>query len=293
MRGNTKLDLLVNSSQYGNCLLMAHDCVINLQQALLDAGMLFHALRVELATDNFHQNPKSAREYHCITMVPLGDIWAQPASSYRFTYFAQGDARLLVWYGMDNTASHSVLEHPESKGDFNYNDQFMSVEDGIAGAIENLAWPSDGYQVWDRKPDNGVYHFAMEDGSGRYVVETARLILGFIQREISLENISYGDWLLQPQNKHLLGRLRDRKGFSMQHGVSHDSNGAMPITVSYVLDLGTPVEKYTKRVTESLELMAELCEVLGMPEGEFSRISKVMLEVYRATEQGAKEGAET
>ncbi|KAH7084431.1 hypothetical protein FB567DRAFT_593901 [Paraphoma chrysanthemicola] len=128
----------------------------------------------------------------------------------------------------------------------------------------------------------------MEDGSGRYVVETARLFLGFIDRDNSLVNIPYGSWLLQPQNKHLLGRLRDRKGFSMQHGVSQDSNGAMPETVSYVLVLGNPVEKYTKRVTESLELMAALCEALGMPEGEFSRITEVMLEVFRATGQGRK-----
>jgi hypothetical protein len=318
--GNSNLDLMIDSSPYGNCLFMAYDCFMNFREALNIAGLQAYADRVEFATDNFNQNPKSARHYHCIAMlrlwdqcivldpvahgyaikVRLGHIWATPSSTFRLAYFAQNDARLLVEYGMDDGEAYNVLQHPESR-EFNYNDPFLPIKNGITGAIENLAWPSDSYlgrlpsrrcvwlqQVWDGKPSEGVGCLAMKDDSGRYVVETGRLFIDLIEREVTLEDIPYGDWLARPENKYFMRRLRNRNGFSLQTGTCAYRAGEAPATVEYTLDLGTPVDGFSKRVSESLQFFNELCEALGMSKGEFLRMTDVMLEAWKEVDKDQK-----
>ncbi|KAF2027094.1 hypothetical protein EK21DRAFT_72846, partial [Setomelanomma holmii] len=316
---------LIQKYTYGNCLFMANDCIRYFKHHLRKNGLGGYAAHVELATDNFKQKAKSSREYHCVAMlrlpdfcivldpvahgyaikVPLGGIAAGGTCGFQFAYFTPPeppDARILVWYGMPENEAYNVLDHPAPKGKFTYNDLFMPITDGIAGGIEKLAWPSDSYidklpsrrcvwmrQIWDKKPAENMNAFAMEDGSGRRVVETARIFFDLRERQICLEFIPYGDWLAQAEQAYFLRRLRNRNGFQLQNG-TYDRRDPEPTMVYYQLDLGTPRGKFSANVQKSLEFCNELVEALGMPEGEFLRMTEVMLEAWEEDRGQLKTG---
>lgn len=300
--------LLLTDTPYGNCLTMAANCYRSFEKALLaeiDPELARYASQVQLATNNFLQRPESSREHHCVVMlslwdhfiildpvahgyaikVPVGQMWYDSVALFSFIYIAISNARLLVSYGLNGL--YNSLDCPQSEGKFTYNDQFTPVEGGFTGAIANLAWPSDSYvsrlpsrqtiwiqSIWDRKSPNKVRSVALQDSSRQYLVNNAYLRVDFTRRELSLDNISITGWLNRPENKQIAKRLRSRSG----HMTSAEIDSEF---VRCFVNPKRATGHLTKLLTQHLQFMSELCEALGLPQGELERIANVMLEVWR------------
>jgi hypothetical protein len=310
------LTVAADMAPFGNCLFQAHACVQGLRNAIKAEGnpdMLPYVHRVELATDNLAQKATGHSNYHCIAVVrlwdhcivmdpiafgyavrvPLGQISrSEPSSSFRFCYVAVGSARLLVEY--DSKDAYRKIPHPQSEGLFKYNDPFVSIHGGLAGGVVNLAWPSDSryqglptrrclwlQQAWNRKPSTaGMFHFALRDGSNKYMVDTGMLVVEYEHRELCMSNIPYGDWLTRPENAKFLRSIRQRNGFAL-----FDNN-----TAEWTLKLDSSEGKFDRRVLERLEFMDELCTALGLQKGLVRDIANAMLERWQEPKQPAKQG---
>jgi hypothetical protein len=292
---------------FQNCLLMANACAEALRAALLAKHRPTTARYVEVATDNWNQRPNSAREYHCLVMVrlpecciiidpvfhhyafrvPLGEVFTVPwPDTYTLCYVAFGDTRLLVHC----EESHNALEHPLTKRlGITYGDPFRSVVGGFKGGIANLAYPTDAYigqvpskrsiaveAVWDHKPTTEIDYSALDDGSGRVLLEVCRISIDFREHELCIGWIPV-EWLAWKENTSLKRRLQRRNG-------SYVTAEYHPLFEWFQDSLATykdVQQGFTQRTMKTLKFMEELCVALGMPKGELLRIANVMLEVWQ------------
>ncbi|KAJ4363873.1 hypothetical protein N0V95_000943 [Ascochyta clinopodiicola] len=299
-------DLAASMHPFGNCLTMGSECAEELRTALEVEGPEYaeYVSRVQFVTNNWNQHARSAREYHCMVIirlptqcivvdavncdtafaVPLGEMCVQPGCpSIGLVYVASGDARLLVECGPVSPCY--TLARPYSHGEFEYDDPYSDIKDGLVGGVENLAYPSKNYhvrgklpsrcstfvhQVWEQKPS--FDHTDLATGTG-FAVETCLIRVNFAKRKITVELIPYTDWLMRPENAELLERLR-RRG-----EVNLSKDGETFANVKVDLD-GQGTHGFDAKTAQSLELLDVVCGKLGMPEGEISRIAGVMQEVW-------------
>jgi hypothetical protein len=280
---------------FRNCLFMANECVLSLQAALrAEQNPIYYeyADRVWLATDNWHQRPKSAWEYHCIAMLqlrdhciimdpfahtgaiklPVGEVTELPMASYfKFVYVAVGNVRLLVnYHGTDlddDDESYSTLSQSTSAGCFSYGDLFRPIRGGFEGGVVNMAWPCDRYlgrsssrrfiriqQPWDDKGDRFT---------------GADLYIDVINRRLTLNSISE-EWLNRRENASILGILHGLKN------IEFEADGS-----SLMLDMSGVQQKFNKNMTKKLKVFDRLCTALGLPQGELTKIANVIREFWR------------
>ncbi|KAF1944330.1 hypothetical protein EJ02DRAFT_481849 [Clathrospora elynae] len=248
---------------------MANACAEALRALLPEVDMPVAARSVQVATHNWHQNPRSSRRYHCITMVRLPDccIIIDPVAHYAIIV----PLVLLRRSGRCTTFGNNVV---------------CGFEGGIEGGIENLVFPTDSYlgviprkravlvdDVWDWAPTAAITHFPLQNGSGHFVVETCSLHMCFNENSISIEYKSR-EWLARKENSTLLRRLDGNKNYSisMEHDLVHG------VYTVYLTTYADTQEGYVKRVTDALPFMEELCVALGLPKGKLFRITDDMLD---------------
>ncbi|KAH6629664.1 hypothetical protein C7974DRAFT_376474 [Boeremia exigua] len=311
--------LITSMNPFGNCLTMAYECYEELRTALASEGPDYAKCvdRVQFVTNNWKQRATSARDYHCITIVrlsthcivvdavaigaafavPLGELFKSPGcSSQGFVYVASGDARLLVEY--EPNAPCYNLARPQSKDVFEYDDPYADVQGGLEGAVQDLAFPSVDWhmqgklpsrrkimihQTWDRKPTIDKASFEELEGGNKVVVETAQIRVNFHKRKITVKYIPYADWRKRTQNAALFRRLRECSEFTLPKG------GQAFAKFKILFEQGT--DGFDEQTVQSLTLMDEMCEQLGMPKGEVLRIANVMLEVWAEHGKGAAKQA--
>ena len=195
---------------FGNCLWMNDACATALKAAVRADPNRVRELekRIQIATDNWFQNPRSSREYHCYAMInlsecsivldpvahhaaikiPFGQITQLPNTNYMYTYITVGTTRVLVdYHAKDSEKGYSVLQHPQSTGKFNYSDPFTPVVGGFAGGIANLAWPTDSY--YGKIPSRRIIFVRQPwDGIGP-IPDPAFVHVDSIKRELSPSHI--------------------------------------------------------------------------------------------------------
>lgn len=285
---------------FQNCFYMASDCSELLRSYLRSrADLSQYESCVMLATNRWTQRATSARQYHCIMMLPLPKacIIIDPVvSSYairvpvntiwdtgfnKFCYAALDDVRFLVNIGQDQTP---MLTHPETGEELGHGDPFRSIVDGFEGGIKNLAYPSDNYRgrtpsnrcifmydVWDTQPTSDIDYTLLGADSGKegkFVVETGRISFSFTEHRIWIMSMPV-EWLHDPKKADLLNRLQKRKQFIIEG-----------ILAGFTVDMhmyADVQQGFLKRTRENLELLQELVEALGLQEGELMRIANIML----------------
>lgn len=304
-------ELVASMHPFGNCLTMAAECYDGLRAKLEAEGPEYaeYVGRVQLVTNNWKQRAKSARDYHCITIVrlpthcividavargtasrvPLGELYKPPGcSSQGFVYVGIGDARLLVEYEPNEPCY--TFARPQSKGRFEYDDPYADVRGGLAGGIEDLAFPSVNWhvqgalpsrrkilihQTWTRRPRTSVSVEELQGEKG-WVVETGQMRINFEKRKITVKLIPYTDLLNRPETMALMQRLYAARVLILP---------LRPTFAKFKISLADQGnDGFDEKTLGRLELMNEMCEALGMPEDEVLRIADVMQEVW--TEHG-------
>ena len=312
-------NLVTTMHPFGNCLTMAFECADELRAALEAEGPEYaeYADRVQFVSNNWKQRATSAREYHCITIVrlathcivvdavacataskvPLGQLFKPPGcSSQGFVYVAIGDARLLVEYEPNEPSF--ALARPDSGGIFEYDDPYTDIEGGLEGALQNLEYPSVNYhmrgelpsrrkimvhQTWERRPNDDLAFEELADGQG-FVVETCQVHVNFVKRKIAAKYIPYADCLQRPEYASVLKRMRVTKDFTPpKQGL-----WSAKLKISLVVH---DEDRVNEKLVQSLRLMDDVCEKLGMPRGEILRIADTMLDVWTGyDEKNSKKG---
>ncbi|KAJ8112785.1 hypothetical protein OPT61_g4925 [Boeremia exigua] len=281
--------LVTSMHPFGNCLTMASECFEELRAALAAEGPAYatYVDRVQLVTNNWKQQTRSSRDYHCITIlrmathciildavacatafiVPLDELYKLPnCSSAGFMYIASGDARLLVEYWPHLLCC--TLARPQSEALFEYDDPYADIRDGLAGAVQNLTYPSVNWHVrgelpsrritmmqktLDCKPSNANVLFEELEDKGGFVVETGQIRVDFNKRKITVKYIPC-DRVVLPPCKGAFAKFK-------------------------ILLANQGPDSFDEETIRNLNLMNEMCEHLGMPEGEVLRMAGVVLGV--------------
>jgi hypothetical protein len=305
-----------SSQSFQNCLYMANSCAEALRAALLQQGTENAPLadRVQIATDCWKQNPTSSRQYHCLVMLRLPDVsividlvahpyalrvnvdelWEAKFSIYRFRYVAIGAARLLVHVDMFDKDKHNVLPHPLTNQFLKYNDPFRDIRGGFKGGVEHLAFPTDSYagrvpgrrsifvdQIWNHRPTSpAIPHYRLQDGTGRYLVESCKIGIDLANRYIWVTAIPL-EWIHDPENAYLLCRLKDRSSYIILGDGPEHVFGEFQVALLTLTDIR---KGFAKRTENNLKFMLELAEALGLEEGELMRIAGIMLRYWQEEE---------
>ncbi|RMZ72508.1 hypothetical protein GMOD_00007504 [Pyrenophora seminiperda CCB06] len=294
-------------NQFQNCFYMAHSCAEKLRSTLSKhPNLRSYESCVMVATDCWQQKATSAREYHCIAMlplptaciiidpvaasyaitVPLNHKWSCELTTYRYCYAGWDNVRFLFDIGSGYHASLTL-----SNGALlPHGDPFRSIKGGWKGGVSNLVYPGDNYRgrtpsnrsmfmfdVWDREatnPDVDCVELQADSGkAGKFLVETARLGFSFEKREMWVRNIPQ-EWFDFPENEYFQKRFKNRKYFEIDE--EGYANFAVDMHTRTDIQLG-----FMKRTVDNLELMQELLEALGMKEGELMRMANVMLAYWQ------------
>jgi hypothetical protein len=226
--------------------------------------------------------------------VPVDELWEAEFSTYRFRYIAIGDARLFFHVDMADGDRHNVLPHSLTSKLLNYNDPFRDINGGFKGGVEHLAFPTDSYagrvpsrrtilvdQIWDHKPTSPtIPHYLLQDGTGRYLVESCKIGIDIDNRHIWVTAIPL-EWIHDPSNTYFLRRLKDRSTYILLgDGPEHDF-----CEFQVQLLTLTDIQKgFAKRTKDNVGFMQELAEALGLEEGELVRITGVMLRYWQEEE---------
>ncbi|KAL7778369.1 hypothetical protein CFE70_007869 [Pyrenophora teres f. teres 0-1] len=253
---------------FQNCFYMAYDCAEDLRARLRShEDLAEYESHVMLATDCWEQQATSARQYHCIVVLPLPEacIIIDPRRSSNQPQLPRN------W---KHTYSQLSIPNPAK---------------WLRGGIRNLVYPADNYRgrtpsnrsmfiydVWDKQPSSNLDSVKVRLGSGRtvkFVVETCRLSFSFEEQWIWVSNIPR-EWLEDFDNAYFLKRLEPRNYFYTEDELWR----------GFQVDLNTRVDiqqGYLKRTLENIEFMQELVEALGMRKGELMRMANVMLEYWQ------------
>ncbi|KAE8828591.1 hypothetical protein P3342_010223 [Pyrenophora teres f. teres] len=292
---------------FQNCFYMAYDCAEDLRARLRShEDLAEYESHVMLATDCWEQQATSARQYHCIVVlplpeaciiidpvahswaikVPLSTTWENGFSAFRYCYAGLNNLRFLVNASDDPQTN---LSFPATGNTPTHNYPYRTLRNGFEGGIRNLVYPADNYRgrtpsnrsmfiydVWDKQPSSNLDSVKVRLGSGRtvkFVVETCRLSFSFEEQWIWVSNIPR-EWLEDFDNAYFLKRLEPRNYFYTEDELWR----------GFQVDLNTRVDiqqGYLKRTLENIEFMQELVEALGMRKGELMRMANVMLEYWQ------------
>ncbi|KAE8829753.1 hypothetical protein PTNB73_06277 [Pyrenophora teres f. teres] len=271
---------------FQNCFYMAYDCAEDLRARLRShEDLAEYESHVMLATDCWEQQATSARQYHCIVVlplpeaciiidpvahswaikVPLSTTWENGFSAFRYCYAGLNNLRFLVNASDDPQTN---LSFPATGNTPTHNYPYRTLRNGFEGVLGTSS---------TRLTTTGVEHRAIVRlGSGRtvkFVVETCRLSFSFEEQWIWVSNIPR-EWLEDFDNAYFLKRLEPRNYFYTEDELWR----------GFQVDLNTRVDiqqGYLKRTLENIEFMQELVEALGMRKGELMRMANVMLEYWQ------------
>jgi hypothetical protein len=226
--------------------------------------------------------------------VPVDELGEAKFSTYRFRYVAIGAARLLVHVDMSDKDKHNVLPHPLTNQFFNYNDPFGDVSGGFRGGVEHLDFPTDSYagrvpsrrsifvdQIWNHKPTSpAIPHYRLQDGTGRYLVESCKIGIDLANRYIWVTSIPL-EWIRDPENAYFHSRLKHRSSYTILGDGPEHILGEFQVELLTLTDIR---KRFTKGTKDNLEFIQELAEALGLEKGELTRIAEVMLRYWRDEE---------
>lgn len=218
----------------------------------------------------------------------------QHDSSLKYAYVASGKARLLTEWRPDEP--YSTLRRLRIDEQTDYNDPYTDLKDGLAGAIEHLAYPSVNYhvraelpsrrrmflkQIWEQKPtDPAIYSVKLAAGPG-FVVQTCGVRMDFFKQKIAVDWIPYVDFLQRPENAELLLRMHECHGLKVPE--QGDSFAKFRISIYPDPDINAdggqdPNPLDDEDCVKRVRCMEELCRELGMSKGELERIVIIMRE---------------